>query len=103
MKTIGIALLAAGLLAGSTGALAAGREQVTLKVSAAAVDFNNSKSVADFRRQMERQIAAACNPGNRVGADLAPDFKCRNELASSLEPGIQHLAERAAQNRYARF
>ena len=65
--------------------------------------FADTQSVADFRRQMERQIAAVCNPGNRVGADMAPDFKCRNELASSLEPGIQQLAARAAQNRYARF
>lgn len=101
MKVIGIAILAAGILAGSTGAVAAEREQVAFKVNAAGVNFANVDSVAAFRRDVARQIAALCNPGDRLNADMAPDFKCRNEMAASVEPKIQQLVANATGNRFA--
>lgn len=101
MKTLGLAILAAGLLAGSTGAMAAKRENVTLKISTAGVDFANPESVAAFRRTVDRQIAAACNPGERLKADAKPDFRCRNEMAANAEPTVTRLAMRATQSRMA--
>jgi len=94
-------MLAAGLLAGSTGATAAGRESVSLKVDAASVDFADPAAVAALRRQVERQIAAVCNPGDRTNADMKPDFKCRREMAANLDPTLTQLAMRATQQRMA--
>lgn len=101
MKAIGIAILAAGILVGSTGASAAPREKVSFNVNTAGVDFASAESVGAFRRDMERRIAAACNPGDRLNADMSPDFKCRKELASTMEPSIQQLVARATDRRFA--
>jgi UrcA family protein len=101
MKSLALAMIAAGLLAGSSAATAAGRESVSLKVDAAHVDFADPASVAALRRQVERQIEAACNPGDRVGADMKPDFKCRREMAANLDPTLTQLALRATQQRMA--
>jgi len=101
MKAIGIAILAAGILAGSTGALAAGRENVALKINTAGVNFGDVESVASFRRDLSRQIQAACNPGDRLNADLSPDFACRNQMAASVEPMIQQLVLKASDRRFA--
>lgn len=98
MKILPTAFVAAALLAGSTSAFAAGREKVSLPVNAAGVDFADPAAVAKFRAAAERQIAAACNPGDRIGADLAPDFKCRREMASSIEPKVRQLVLVATNN-----
>lgn len=101
MKSLGIAMLAASLLAGASAASAAGREDVSLKVDAASVDFADPASVAALRRQAQRQIEQACNPGDRVNADMKPDFKCRREMAANLDPTLTQLAMRATQQRMA--
>ena len=101
MKSIGIAMLAASLLAGASAASAAGREAVSLKVDTAGVNFADPASVAALRRQAERQIEQACNPGDRADADMKPDFKCRREMAANLDPTLYQLAQRATQQRMA--
>jgi UrcA family protein len=101
MKSLGIAILAAGLLGGGSAATAAERESVSLKVDAASVDFADPASVAALRRQVERQIEEACNPGDRIGADVKPDFRCRREMAANLDPTLTRLAMRATQQRMA--
>ena len=101
MKTFVTTLAAAGLLAVSGAALAAPREDVSVKLDAAGVDFASATSIAQFLRAAERRIAEACNPGDRVGADLSPDFKCRKQLAASLEPTVQKLAMRARERNFA--
>lgn len=101
MKTIGMAAIAACLLAAPIAAQAKDREAVSFPVSAASVDFNDAASVAAFRKSVARQIAAACNPGDRVGADMAPDWQCRREMAASLQPRLLALAAR--QGRAASF
>ncbi len=83
MKTIKLALGAMCLLAGITAADARVRENVTLHISTNSVDFADAASVAAFRKNLERGIARVCNPGDRIGADLSPDFQCRRELAAS--------------------
>ena len=99
MKSLGIAMIAAGLLAGASAATAAGRESVSLKVDAASVNFADPASVAALRRQVERQIEQACNPGDRVDADMKPDFKCRREMAANLDPTLTQMALRATNQR----
>jgi UrcA family protein len=101
MKFLCTALLAAGLMAGASAATAAERESVSLKVDAAQVDFADPASVAELRRQAERKIEEACNPGDRVGADMRPDFRCRREMAANLDPTLYRLAMRATQQRMA--
>lgn len=99
MKTLALAAAAAaGLLAVATPAAATEAEQreaVTLRVNSAGVNFADPAAVAQFRRDVERQIAAACNPGDRAGADTKPDFRCRRELAANLEPTVTYMAARA--------
>ena len=101
MKSIGIAMLAVSLLAGGSAATAAGRESVSLKVDTTGVDFADPASVAALRRQVERKIEQACNPGDRTNADISPDFKCRREMAANLDPTLYQLAQRATQQRMA--
>ena len=55
---LGIAMLAASLLAGASAATAAERESVSLKVDAASVNFADPASVAALRRQAERVEAS---------------------------------------------
>lgn len=102
MKTLPAALVAAALLAGSSltssAAFAGSREKVALPVAASGIDFANPEAVAKFRTAAARQIAAACNPGDRIGADLAPDFKCRREMAASIEPKVRQLVMSASNN-----
>ena len=101
MKSLGIAMLAASLLAGASAATAAERESVSLKIDAASVNFADPASVAALRRQVERQIEHACNPGDRTNADMQPDFRCRRERAANLDPTLTQLALRATQQRRA--
>jgi UrcA family protein len=101
MKSLGIAMLAASLLAGGSAATAAERESVSLKVDAASVNFADPAAVAALRRQVARQIEAACNPGDRTNADMTPDFKCRREMAATLDPTLTQLAMRATHQRMA--
>lgn len=95
MKTLPAALFALALLSGSSTAFAGGREKVSLPVAAAGVDFADPDAVARFRADAARQIAAACNPDDRIGADLSPDFKCRREMAASIEPKVRQLVMNA--------
>ena len=101
MKAMAIAMVACALSASSTGALANDRENVSLKTNVDAVDFADTKSVSAFRRDMAKQIAGICNPGDRLGADMAPDWKCRNEMAASLELTIRALVSNAQETRLA--
>ena len=101
MKAIGIALCAIGLIAGASAASAGEREVVQVQVKAENVNFADPAAVAALRRDIERRIEAACNPGDRVGADLMPDFRCRREMAATLEPTLTQLAMRATQRNLA--
>ncbi len=102
MKTFAMAAAcAAGLLAVATTAAATETEQregVALRINSAGVNFADPAAVAAFRRDVARQIAAACNPGDRVGADTKPDFRCRREMAATLEPTVTYLAARATRS-----
>lgn len=104
MKMFAMAAAAAGLLvvsatAGATEAeTTEQRETVSVQVDASKVDFADAEAVARFRRDVERQIAEVCNPGDRVGADMKPDFECRRQMAANLEPTVVQLAARATRN-----
>ncbi|HET9628078.1 MAG TPA: UrcA family protein [Novosphingobium sp.] len=98
MKTILTALAAVAVLAGSSAAFANGREQVSLSVRAQNVDFADPAAVARFRADAQRAIAAVCNPGDRIGADYTPDFKCRHEMSASIEPKVNQLVMAATGN-----
>jgi len=101
MKFAGLAIAAAALVAGSTGAMANQREAVSVKIETAGVDFTNPAEIATFQRSAERKIADACNPGDRINADLMPDFKCRKQMSANLVPVVQKLALRATEKRMA--
>jgi len=101
MKAIGLAIFAAGLLGAASAASATEREAVALEVRAEGVNFADPAAVAALRREIERKIEVACNPGDRVGADLMPDFRCRREMAATFEPTVTQLAARATQRNLA--
>lgn len=91
MKTLTAAFVAVSLLAGSTGAFAKARENVQVRVSTAGINFNDAESVAKFRTRVAKAVAVACNPGDRVNADMAPDFACRKSMAQVSETQIAAL------------
>lgn len=95
MKTVSVALVAACLLAGSAGAYAKDVEQVSVRVSSEGVNFADPASVEKFRARVNRQIAAICNPGDRLDADLSPDFACRKSMAATSETRIAQLQGRS--------
>ena len=95
MKTVSAALVAACLLAGSAGAYAKDVEKVAVRVSTEGVNFNDPVSVEKFRAKVDRQIAAICNPGDRLDADLSPDFACRKSMAVTAETRIAQLQGRS--------
>lgn len=95
MKAIKLALVAGCMLVGATGASATPRENVALHISADGVNFADPASVSTFRSRVAQEIARVCNPGDRIGADLSPDFKCRRELAASFEPSLAAMTSAA--------
>lgn len=95
MKTICTALVAAGLLFGSSAAMAAEREHVSFKVSTAGVNFADPAAVAKFRKDVAREIERVCNPAERIEANLSPDFQCRREMTASLEPTVTRMTAAA--------
>ena len=103
MKNLGAALAAACLIA--TPAFAAdatpNREQVSIQVSTDGLDMTTQNGVSQFQSRVNKAIASACNPGDRVGADLSPDYKCRREMASNVQPTITRMAARATEVRYS--
>lgn len=95
MKTLSAALVAVSLLAGSTGAFAKARENVEVRVSTAGINFQDAESVAKFRTRVAKAVAASCNPGDRVNADMAPDFACRKSMAQVSETRIAALTAKS--------
>jgi len=92
MKIVSAAIITAALLAGSTGAFAKSRENVAVRVSTAGVDFSDPASVAKFRARVAKAAEATCNPGDRIGADMSPDFACRKSMAKVTEVRIAQLS-----------
>ena len=76
-----------------------GRESVAVKVQTSDIDLSNPAAIDKARARLDRAIAAACNPGDRLNADLSPDWQCRREMAASAEPAMQQLAARAQAQR----
>jgi len=95
MKAIKVALVATCMLVGATAASANVRENVSLRISPVGVNFADAASVNAFRGRVAREIAQFCNPGDRVGADLSPDFQCRRELSARVEPSIAAMVSSA--------
>lgn len=95
MKTVTAALAAVSLIAGASGAFAKARENVEVRVSTAGVNFADADSVNKFRARVAKQIAAICNPGDRINADAAPDFACRQSMAQVSETRIAALSNKS--------
>jgi UrcA family protein len=101
MKYISAALAAATLFATSAVMADTGREQVSINVTTAGLDLTTQAGVDQLRERMDKAIAAACNPGDRVGADVLPDYKCRREMAANVQPTMQQIAARAVESRFS--
>jgi UrcA family protein len=97
MKYYGAALAVAGLFA--TPALNAevprGRETVSINVSTDGLDLTTQRGVRQLQVRMDRAIDSACNPGERLNADMSPDFRCRREMAADAWPTMQQLTSKA--------
>lgn len=102
MKYVAAALAAASLFASAAVSAEAvkGREQVSVNVSSADLDLTTMDGVNQLQNRIDKAIAVACNPGDRIGADLSPDYKCRREMAANVQPTMQQIAARAMQSRF---
>jgi len=114
MKSLNAALAAACLFAAPTTAIAAtsqrgegveivapaptqhARERIELRVSTAGLDLRDPQNLERFRTRVTRAIETACNPGNRINADLSPDWQCRREMGASATATLYSLARRGA-------
>lgn len=91
MKTLAVALAATGLLVAPSMAMAGEREQVAVRVATADLDLSNPADVAQLRSRMNQAIAAVCNPGDRLNADMKPDWQCRQEMGANGEAKVAAL------------
>lgn len=98
MIYIRAALAAAALLAPAAAMAHApkAREHVSLAVSTAGLDLTRPEGVEALQSRMNKAIAEVCNPGDRLDADLSPDFQCRREMAADVRPVMLEMAARAA-------
>lgn len=97
MKYVVFALAAATLL-GPTTVMAEtprAREPVSLAVSTQGLDLTQPAGFKALQSRMDKAIAAACNPGDRIGADMSPDYRCRREMAANVQPTLLQIAARA--------
>lgn len=105
MKTWSVALCAGLVIGGATMVQAQpsqnpisvigkaeGREFVALRLHTADLDLNKPEDVIALRRRASRNIAETCNPGERLNADLSPDWQCRRELSASLESALRRVS-----------
>lgn len=91
MKTLAVALVATGLLVAPSMATAGEREQISVRVTTTDLDLSNPSDVALLRSRMNQAIAAVCNPGDRLNADMAPDWQCRQEMGANGEAKVAAL------------
>jgi hypothetical protein len=106
MKYVATALAAVCMVGGTQAALANSnivvnsltngmetkkREAIQLRVPAN-VDVSDPAAAIALRNQATRAIEKACNPGDRLNADMSPDFQCRREMAASLELALRQRA-----------
>jgi hypothetical protein len=100
MKYVAAALAAACLIGGAQAAVAqtedivvnrasAEREAIKLRIPAR-IDASDPAKVVALRSEATRVIEQVCNPGDRLNADMSPDFQCRREMAASLELALRH-------------
>jgi hypothetical protein len=103
MKYLAAALGAACVMGGAGAALAETsdsvvsqsdankREAIMLRIPAS-IDASDPAQVIALRSKAIRQIERVCNPGDRLNADMSPDFQCRREMAANLELALQRRA-----------
>ncbi|MFT3964849.1 MAG: UrcA family protein [Sphingobium sp.] len=94
MKHLSAAIAAVGLLVAPAIAQATSshnREQVSVAIATNDLDLSRPEHVAKLRDRVSRAIAAACNPGDRLNADLKPDYRCRNEMGANAELAMNRL------------
>jgi UrcA family protein len=94
MKILSAAVAAATLFAAPTLASAApanNREQVSVSVKTSDLDLSRPEHVERLRGRVARAVAAACNPGDRLNADMSPDWQCRNEMGANAEVAMNRL------------
>ena len=101
MKHLYAAGALVALLAGVPALASApeGREAVAVKVQTGDINLSDPAALDKARARLNRAIAAACNPGDRLNADMSPDWQCRREMAASAEPAMQQLAALAQAQR----
>ena len=110
MKTLNAAFAAACLLVAPSAAMAAtaqdvdnveisvlapaqhSREPIELRVSTAGLDLSNPQNLERLRSRVTKAIETACNPGNRINADLSPDWQCRREMGANATAALYTLA-----------
>ncbi|MET0363256.1 MAG: UrcA family protein [Sphingobium sp.] len=102
MTTLSVAIAAVGLLVAPAIAPATAphhRESVSVAVATKDLDLSRPEHIARLRDRMARAIALACNPGNRLNADISPDWQCRREMGANAEVAVNRLiGDRVASN-----
>lgn len=72
------------------------REHIELRVSTAGLDLSNPQNLERLRSRVTKAIETACNPGDRLNADLSPDWQCRREMGANATAILYTLARQDA-------
>lgn len=111
MNRVYAALVAACLVGGASAAQAGSpqnavaasgpepREVVTLAIPAVDRDTRSLGDTSALRTRAARDIARACDPADRLKANLSPDWRCRREMAASLELALRQTSAQARNDR----
>jgi len=73
-----------------------GREHIKLSVSRADLDLSNPQNIERLRLRISKAIETACNPGDRLNADMSPDWQCRREMGANATEILYTLARQGA-------
>lgn len=69
-----------------------GREPVSATVSTVGLDLAKPEDRAKLRTRVQRAVAEACNPDDRLNSNGARDWQCFREMAADAEAAISHAA-----------
>lgn len=83
-----LAAMAAFALPATASAAPQTREPVSAAVSTAGLDLAKPEDRAKLRDRVQRAVAEACNPDDRLNSSGVRDWQCFREMAADAETAV---------------
>jgi len=88
-----LAAMAVFALPATASAASPAREPVSAAVSTAGLDLASPKDRARLRDRIQRAVAVACTPDDRLNSNGARDWQCFREMSADAETAIMRAAQ----------